>query len=356
MRLPVSPPISPMLAKAATELPRGEGWLYEPKWDGFRTIVFRDGDEVELGSRNERPMTRYFPEVAASLRAALGERCVVDGELVVARPDGFGLDFDALQQRIHPAASRVNRLAAETPAAFIAFDVLADATRSLMDEPLATRRRVLDELLGSSRWPVVVTPATQDHATAVDWFHRFEGAGLDGIVAKRLDGRYQPGERTMVKVKHHRTAECVVAGYRIHKDGKGVGSLLLGLFDAAGHLNHVGVAAAFTAAARARLVAELEPLTHRALLDHPWSEWASPEAHESGRLPGAPSRWNANKDLSFTALRPERVVEVTFGQLQSGRFRHGVQLIRWRPDREPSSCTYDQLDVATPVQLAELFA
>jgi ATP-dependent DNA ligase len=344
-----------MLAKAAEELPEGEGWLYEPKWDGFRTIVFRDGDEVELGSRNERPMTRYFPEVVTSLRGPLAERCVIDGELVVARADGFGLDFDALQQRIHPAASRVNRLAAETPAAFIAFDLLADGDRSLVDEPFSSRRALLMEMLGSSRWPVVLTPATEDHATAADWFHRFEGAGLDGIVAKRLGGTYQPGIRTMVKVKHHRTADCVVAGYRIHKDGKGVGSLLLGLFDDRGHLNHVGVAASFTAKHRAALLEELEPLTHDALVDHPWREWADPEAHETGRLPGAPSRWNADKDLSFTALRPERVVEVTFGQLQSGRFRHGVQLLRWRPDRDPASCTYAQLDVATPVQLSELF-
>ena len=344
-----------MLAKAADELPIGEQWLYEPKWDGFRTIVFRDGDEVELGSRNERPMTRYFPEVVNSLWNTLGERCVVDGELVVARADGLGLDLDALQQRIHPAASRVNRLAVETPAAFIAFDLLAIDDRALLEEPFSNRRRLLCSMLHDSRWPVVVTPATESHPTAIDWFHRFEGAGLDGVVAKRLDGPYRPGERTMVKVKHHRTAECVVAGYRMHKDEKGVGSLLLGLYDNSGRLHHVGVAAAFTAKQRASLVIELEPLTHRALDDHPWREWANPEAHESGRLPGAPSRWNADKDLSFTALRPERVVEVTFGQLQSGRFRHGVQLIRWRPDREPESCTYDQLDVATPIQLTELF-
>jgi ATP-dependent DNA ligase len=354
MRLPVMPPVSPMLAKAADELPDGDGWLYEPKWDGFRTIVFRDGEEIELGSRNERPMTRYFPEVLPPLKQALPERCVVDGELVVPRPDGMGLDFDALQQRIHPAASRVNRLAAETPAMFIVFDLLAVGDDSLLDKPFVERRRILNESIVTQP-SVQLTPATTDRSEAVDWFTRFEGAGLDGIVAKRLDAPYSPGERTMVKVKHHRTADCVVAGYRIHKDGKGVGSLLLGLYDDEGHLNSVGVAAAFTAKQRTALLSELEPLTHDALADHPWRDWATAEAHETGRLPGAPSRWNAKKDLSFVALRPERVVEVTFGQLQSGRFRHGVTLLRWRPDRTPASCTYDQLDVAAPVALTVLF-
>lgn len=355
MRLAVMPPVSPMLAKAADELPDGDGWLYEPKWDGFRTIVFRDGDEIELGSRNERPMTRYFPEVLAPLQRALPERFVVDGELVVPRADGMGLDFDALQQRIHPAASRVNRLAAETPAMFIAFDLLAVGDESLLDEPFSERRRVLVDVLASQP-SVQLTPATTDRASAVDWFTHFEGAGLDGIVAKRLDAPYSPGERTMVKVKHHRTAECVVAGYRMHKDGKGVGSLLLGLYDDEGRLHHVGVAAAFTVKHRTALLSELEPLTRDALATHPWRDWASPEAHETGRLPGAPSRWNATKDLSFVVLRPECVVEVTFGQLQSGRFRHGVTLLRWRPDRIPASCTYDQLDVAAPVPLRSLFA
>ncbi|MEP6660736.1 MAG: ATP-dependent DNA ligase [Acidimicrobiales bacterium] len=354
MRLPVMPPVSPMLAKAADELPDGDGWLYEPKWDGFRTIVFRDGEEIELGSRNERPMTRYFPEVLPPLKQALPERCVVDGELVVPRADGMGLDFDALQQRIHPAASRVNRLAAETPAMFIVFDVLAVDDDSLLDEPFAERRRILSESVVTQP-SVQMTPATTDRTSAVDWFTRFEGAGLDGIVAKRLDAPYSPGERTMVKVKHHRTAECVVAGYRIHKDGKGVGSLLLGLYDEEGRLHHVGVAAAFTAKQRTALLSELEPLTHNALDDHPWRDWATADAHQTGRLPGAPSRWNATKDLSFVALRPESVVEVTFGQLQSGRFRHGVTLLRWRPDRTPESCTYGQLDVAAPVALTVLF-
>ena len=355
MQLPVMPPLRPMLAKAAAELPTGDGWLYEPKWDGFRCIVFRDGDEVELGSRNEKPFNRYFPELLDPIRAQLPARCVVDGEIVVPRADGKGLDFDALGQRIHPAESRVRRLAAETPSRFVAFDLLALGDRSLLDEPLHERRRLLDLELAAVTDPLHLTPSTTDATTAAAWFTRFEGAGLDGIVAKPLVGRYTPNERTLVKVKHHRTADCVVAGYRMHKDGEGVGSLLMGLFDADGTLHHVGVAASFTAVQRRALVAELEPCTHDALEGHPWREWADAMAHATGRMPGGPSRWNATNDMSWFPLRPERVAEVAFTQLEAGRFRHNSQFVRWRPDREPSSCTYDQLDVATKVDFELLF-
>ena len=356
MALPLTLPIQPMLAKAAAKLPADEGWLYEPKWDGFRCIVFRDGDQIELGSRNERPLTRYFPELLSPLQAQLPQRCVLDGEIVIPSPSGDGLDFDALLQRIHPAASRVDRLARETPAAIVLFDVLALDDRSLIGETLTERRRVLGDVVPSPEPPLYLTPASTDLAVAEAWFHRFEGAGLDGVIAKRLDGPYTPNQRTMVKVKHERTAECAVAGYRVHKDGKGVGSLLLGLFDGGGTLHHVGVAAGFTVKRRAELLEELQPLTEGALEHHPWRHWAEAMAHESTRMPGAQSRWNAGKDLSWVPIQVERVAEVTFGQLQSGRFRHGVQLVRWRPDRTPESCTYDQLDVADPVRFDELFA
>jgi ATP-dependent DNA ligase len=346
-----------MLAKATDELPTGGGWLYEPKWDGFRCIVFRDGDEVELGSRNEKPFNRYFPELLDPIRAELPSRCVVDGEIVVPRADGRGLDFDALGQRIHPAESRVRRLAAETPSRFLAFDLLALGDDSLLDVPLEERRRALDRELANVGAPIHLTPSTTDAAVAAEWFVRFEGAGLDGIVAKPLSGRYTPDQRTLVKVKHSRTADCVVAGYRVHKDGQGVGSLLMGLYDDDGTLHHVGVASGFTAEERRALVAELEPLTHDALTNHPWKEWADAMAHASGgRMPGAPSRWNASKDLSWLPLRPERVAEVSFTQLESGRFRHNSHFLRWRPDRDPESCTYDQLEVATKVDFESLFA
>jgi ATP-dependent DNA ligase len=345
-----------MLAKLTNDLPEGDGWLYEPKWDGFRCVVFRDGPDVELGSRNERPLTRYFPELLEPLLEQLPERCVLDGEIVIPSGDERGLDFDALLQRIHPAESRVRRLAAETPAAIVLFDALAVGDRVLTEEPLAERRHVLQSLLPDPSPPLYLTPASDDPEVARGWFHRFEGAGLDGVVAKRLDGPYTPDKRTMIKVKHERTADCAVAGYRIHKDGKGVGSLLLGLYDDEGTLHHVGVAAGFTAKRRPELLAELQPLTENALEGHPWQRWAEVMAHEEGRMPGAQSRWNAGKDLSWVPIRVERVAEVTFGQLQSGRFRHGVKLLRWRPDRTPSSCTYDQLDVADPVRFDELFA
>jgi ATP-dependent DNA ligase len=344
-----------MLAKAAAEIPEGDGWLYEPKWDGFRCIVFRDGDDIELASRKERPFTRYFPELLDPLKAALPAQCVVDGEIVVpATSGGPGLDFDALLQRIHPAESRVRRLASETPASFVAFDLLAVDDRSLLDAPLSERRRLMNERVNPTP-PIHLTPASTEPSVARQWFAQFEGAGLDGVVAKRLDGPYTPDQRTMVKVKHERTAECAVAGFRMHKDGKGVGSLLLGLYDDEGRLHHVGVAAAFTVKFRSELLDELAPLRVDALDGHPWRDWAEAVAHEQGRMPGGQSRWNAGKDLSWEPLRVERVAEVTFGQLQSGRFRHGVKFLRWRPDRTPESCTYDQLDVAESVPFSELF-
>jgi ATP-dependent DNA ligase len=343
-----------MLARAATTVPAGDGWLFEPKWDGFRCIVFRDGDELVLGSRNEKPLTRYFPDLLDPIRAQFPDRCVVDGEIVV--PSGpQGLDFDALQQRIHPAESRVRRLAAETPAAFVAFDLLALGDRSLVDEPLSERRRLLDETLADLHAPLYRSPASTDPAVAEEWFTRFEGAGLDGLVAKPLDGRYTPGERTLVKVKHERTADCVVAGFRIHKDGQGIGSFLLGLFDDDGQLHHVGVASGFTAKARIVHLDDLTPLTEGALEDHPWRDWADAVAHSTARLPGGFSRWNAGKDLSWVPVRPERVAEVKFSQLQGRRFRHGAHFLRWRPDRTPDSCRYDQLDVADAADFAELF-
>jgi ATP-dependent DNA ligase len=354
--LPVMPPVAPMLAKAAEALPDNEGMIFEPKWDGFRCIVFRDGDEVVLGSRNERPLTRYFPELIEPLKASLPQRCVIDGEIVVAGADG--LDFDALQQRIHPAHSRVQRLAGETPASFVAFDLLALDDHSLMDQPFGQRRALLAKALAGVEAPIHLTPATTDRATAEDWFVRFEGAGLDGVMAKPAEGRYEPNKRVLFKVKHRRTADCVVAGFRMHKDGGGVGSLLLGLYDESGRLHHVGVASSFTARRRKELLGELAPHVEGALEQHPWRAWAeqaSPDAADAGRMPGAPSRWNAKKDQSWTPLRIELVAEVTYEQVQNGRFRHSARLLHWRPDREPRSCTYGQLDEVAPHELAEIF-
>lgn len=353
MDLPLQPPIAPMLATLADRIPEGEGWHYEPKWDGFRCIVFRSGDDVELSSRSERPLTRYFPELLEPLRRNLPERCVVDGEIVIPAADGNGLDFDALLQRIHPAASRVQRLAAETPASFVAFDLLALGDDVLLESPLSVRHERLVSALRDASAPVHLCPSTDDAELAARWFTEFEGAGLDGIVAKRVTDPYLPDQRPLVKVKHRRTADCVVAGYRVHKDGKGVGSLLLGLHDLDGRLHHVGVAASFTAKFRAALLDELEPLTHDALAVHPWRDWATAAAGDQ-RLPGAQSRWTAGKDQSWVPLRLERVAEVTFGQLQEGRFRHGSTFVRWRPDREPSSCRYAQLEVAAPVSFEAL--
>jgi ATP-dependent DNA ligase len=349
------PPVAPMLAKAIDDLPAAEGMLYEPKWDGFRCIVFRDGDEIELGSRNERPLTRYFPELLDPLRAALPPRVVVDGEVVVATERG--LDFDALQQRIHPAQSRVARLSAETPASFVAFDLLALGNDSLLEVPLHERRALLDQALAGASGPVHLSPMTRDRDLAADWFVRFEGAGLDGVIAKPAEGTYEQNKRVQFKVKHRRTADCVVAGFRMHKDGDGVGSLLLGLFDDEQRLNHVGVASSFTARRRKELLGEVSLYLVDSIEDHPWRSWAEAQAHDqsSGRLPGGTSRWNAKKDLSWTPLRPELVAEVTFEQVQNGRFRHSSRLLRWRPDRTPESCTYRQLDEVPPYELAQIF-
>ncbi len=353
------PPVAPMLAKLIEGLPEGEGMVFEPKWDGFRCIVFRDGDEIVLGSRNERPLTRYFPELVERLAGVLPPRCVVDGEIVVAGPDG--LDFDALQQRIHPAESRVKRLSEETPASFVAFDLLALGDRDLMAEPLTERRALLTEILPPGDPMVHLTPATTDRSLAADWFVRFEGAGLDGVIAKPPSGVYEPNKRVQFKVKHKRTADCVVAGFRMHKDGDGVGSLLLGLYDEEGQLHHVGVASSFTARRRKELLAELAPHLEDALEKHPWREWAEAEARASDpggtkRMPGATSRWNAKKDLSWTPLRIELVAEVAYEQVQNGRFRHSARLLHWRPDRDPASCTYAQLEVVPAFELAEIFS
>jgi ATP-dependent DNA ligase len=345
------PPVAPMLATLARGLPTGDGLIYEPKWDGFRCIVFRDGSEIELGSRNERPLTRYFPELAPALEANVPERCVLDGEIVIAGADG--LDFDALLQRIHPADSRVRMLAATTPASFVAFDLLALGAHDLRRHPFAERRRLLAEALAGAAPPIHLTPATTDRDVATDWFGRFEGAGLDGVVAKRPDLTYREGERAMTKVKHERTADCVVAGFRWHKHGGMVGSLLLGLHDEAGVLHHVGVTASFTTARRKELVDELAPYRMEELTGHPWEGWASAVAE--GRIPGTPSRWNAKRDLSWEPLRPDLVCEVAYDHLQGDRFRHATTFRRWRPDREPASCTYSQLDTAVPAELSTVF-
>ncbi len=349
MRLPVNPPVAPMLAKAAHSLPEGD-FFYEPKWDGFRCIVFRDGAEVELGSRNERPLTRYFPELVAECLARLPERCVVDGEIVIA--GAGGLDFDALLQRIHPAESRVARLAAETPASLVAFDLLALGDEDLRQRPFEERRRLLLEALGPAGAPVYVTPATRSVEVAREWFSHFEGAGLDGVVAKPAGLGYLEDKRAMTKVKHERTADCVVGGFRWHKQAGRVGSLLLGLYDDAGRLQHVGVASAFTDARRLELVAELEPYRAGAEEGHPW---VAAGDGGPGRVPGVQSRWNAGKDLSFEALRPELVCEVAYDHLQGDRFRHATLFRRWRPEREPRSCRYDQLETAVPAELADIF-
>jgi len=347
-----------MLSSAANALPGGDGWQFEPKWDGFRTLVFRDGAEVLLQSRDEKPMNRYFPELIAPLAAGLPERCVVDGEIVIVGADG--LDFEALLLRIHPAASRVKLLAAQSPASFVAWDLLALDDQDLRHEPLAIRRERLEQVLADTRPPLHLSPATRDRSLAEDWFRRFEGAGLDGVMAKRLDASYRAGERTMIKVKHERTADCVVAGFRWHKQGPGtmVGSLLLGLYDDDRVLHHVGVAAAFTNAVRRQLVTALAPLRQNALDGHPWRDWAEAqeEANARGqRLPGASSRWNRGKDLSWEPLRPERVCEVAYDHMQGSRFRHAAQFLRWRPDKRPQDCRYDQLEVTPAYELERVF-
>lgn len=353
VELPVMPPVGPMLAKSVKAIPQGD-FLYEPKWDGFRCIAFRDGDEVELTSRGEKPLTRYFPEVVEALKANLPQRVVVDGEIVIATGDR--LDFEALLQRIHPAKSRVDRLAAETPASFVAFDLLAVDDESMMATPFAARRARLEQVMATASAPVFLTPSTDDMDVARRWFEQFEGAGLDGVVAKPADGSYQPDVRAMSKIKHERTADCVVAGYRWHKSGPVVGSLLLGLYDDDGSLQHVGVTASFTMARRAELVEELAPYAVEDASGHPWAAWAEAEAHGKDRLPGAVSRWNAKKDLSWVPLRPDLVVEVAYDHMEGTRFRHTAQWRRWRPEREPASCTYEQLQSPVRFDLAEILS
>jgi ATP-dependent DNA ligase len=352
MRLPVMPPVKPMLAKSVAEIPRGD-LSFEPKWDGFRSIVFRDGDEVEIGSRNERPMTRYFPEVVEAVKANLPERTVVDGEIVVPDEAGKRLEFETLQQRIHPADSRVRLLSERTPAHFVAFDLLALDDRNLMKEPFAERRRLLEDALAAASSPIHVTPATTDRDVAERWFDEFEGAGLDGVIAKPLGVTYQPDKRVMFKIKHTRTADCVVAGYRVHKtDDHAIGSLLLGLYDENGDLANVGVVGALPMAQRRKLFEELQPLV-TTFEGHPWN-WGQEELGTRTPRHSEFSRWSAGKDLTFVPLRPERVVEVRYDHMEGARLRHTGQFVRWRPDRDPRSCTYDQLQEPVTYDLAEI--
>ena len=354
MRLPVMPPVAPMLAKPVKEIPRGP-LSFEPKWDGFRSIVFRDGSEVELGSRNERPLTRYFPELVEAAAAVLPERCVLDGEIVVPDAEGRRLDFEALLQRIHPAASRVRLLAEQTPARFVVFDILALADVDYLETGFATRRDVLEQAMTDVPAPFHLTPATRDRDLAARWFSQFEGAGLDGLVAKPLDVGYEPDKRVMFKVKHERTADCVVAGYRVHKSGPdAIGSLLLGLYDDAGRLASVGVIGAFPLETRRELFTELQPLV-TSFEGHPWN-WARPEPEVRNPRGAEHSRWNANKDLSFIPLRPERVVEVRYDHMEGTRFRHTAQFVRWRPDRTPESCGFGQLEEPVGFNLAEILS
>jgi ATP-dependent DNA ligase len=343
-----------MLAKLTEELPIGGGFLYEPKWDGFRAIVFRGPSEVFIQSRDSRPLDRYFPELHDVFLTALPDDCIIDGEIVIATPDG--LDFDTLQMRLHPAASRVAKLARETPAAFVAFDLIAAEGRDLRALPQSERRARLEHLLDHARPPIYVTPMTRDPVTAAEWLSRFEGAGLDGVMVKPQSGTYEPGKRAMFKVKHARTADCVVAGFRWHKTGKDrlIGSLLLGLYDAKDRLQHVGVTSSFTMARRAELAEELAPLRQRALEHHPWRDWAE-VGSETSRMPGGQSRWSAGKDLSWEPLRIERVCEVKYDHMQGDRFRHAAVFQRWRTDRKPTDCRYDQLEVTTPFELEKVF-
>ncbi|MEU6402358.1 ATP-dependent DNA ligase [Streptomyces sp. NPDC046985] len=351
MDLPVMPPVKPMLAKSAPTIP--PGMQYEAKWDGFRAIVFRDGEEVELGSRTGKPLTRYFPELVEALKERLPERCVLDGEIVIAREGR--LDFDALTERIHPAASRVRTLAERTPASFVAFDLLALDDESLLDVPQSDRRALLERALAAVTAPVHVAPATTDADVARHWFEQYEGAGLDGVIAKPLGLPYLQDQRAMVKVKHERTADVVVAGYRLHKSGPVVGSLLLGLYDDRGGLQHVGVSAAFPMKRRAELIEELAPLRMDDVSAHPWAAWGDEAAHASARLPGGPSRWTGGKDLSWVPVRPERVAEVAYDHMENGaRFRHTARFRRWRPDRTPESCTYAQLEEPVRYDLDEI--
>ena len=356
MKLPISPPVMPMLAKRVSDVPPAGDWIFEPKWDGFRALVFRDGDELLLQSRDEKSLNRYFPELVDALLAELPPRCVLDGEIVVAT--GTALDFEALQLRVHPAASRVKLLAAETPASWVGWDLLALGDESLLETPFHARRTALERALARVRPPIFLTPVTRDAAVARDWFTRFEGAGLDGVMAKPAAGTYEPNKRTMLKVKHERECDCVVAGFRWHKDGEdtALGSLLLGLYDDVGTLHHVGVCASFTAAKRKELVDVLAPYRTDALATHPWKGWAEQATGPTQRMPGGKSRWSQGKDLSWVPLRPELVVEVGYDHMQGTRFRHTAQLRRWRTDKRPRECTYAQLEVVAPHELAALFA
>lgn len=354
MELPVPPPVKPMLAKRVSRVPAGEGWLFEPKWDGFRTLVFREGETWTLQSRDLKPLERYFPELREPILGALPERAVVDGEIVIAGDEG--LEFDSLLQRIHPAASRVNRLAEETPASLVVWDLLCVGDEDLRGVGFAERRRRLEAELADAEPPIHVTPLSGDAEIARSWFHRFEGAGLDGVVAKRADGFYEPGKRVMFKIKHQRTADCVLAGFRWHKGGRGerIGSLLLGLYDEDGTLHHVGVAASFTDRRRRELRDELEPLREGAEEAHPWVEAGAAEGEQ--RVPGATSRWNRDKNLDWVPLRPERVCEVSYDHMQGRRFRHTAHFVRWRPDKPPEACGYDQLEETPAVELEEIFS
>jgi ATP-dependent DNA ligase len=348
-----------MLAKRVSELPAGDGWIFEPKWDGFRTLIFRDGDEIFIQSRDEKPLDRYFPELIDPLKAQLPKRCVLDGEIVIATPDG--LEFDTLQMRLHPAASRVKKLSVEIPASVVFFDLLCEGSKSLCDTPFAERRERLESVLSGAAPPLHLTPATRDRTTAADWFRRFEGAGLDGVIAKAEAGTYEPNKRTMLKVKHERECDCVVAGFRWHKTGEKtlLGSLLLGLYNDAGNLAHVGVCASFTNDKRKELVKFLAPYRKNALEGHPWRDWAEAQSDadaEPHRRPGAQSRWSAGKDLSWEPLRPELVVQVAYDHMQGDRFRHTAQFRRWRTDKRPGDCTFEQLEVVPPQELAEIFA
>lgn len=344
-----------MLAKRVSELPATGSWIFEPKWDGFRALVFRDGDEVVIQSRDEKPLNRYFPELLNPLKAQLPRKCVLDGEVVLAR-DGC-LDFDALQLRIHPAASRVKMLSEQMPASVVFFDLLAEGNKDLRQTHFEKRRARMEKLLSSSEAPIHITPATNDLEIAADWFRRFEGAGLDGVVAKPTAGAYESNKRVMLKVKHERECDCVVAGFRWHKKGEGtaIGSLLLGLFDEAGELQHVGVCASFTDKKRQELVEFLTRYRKNALDKHPWKQWAAAEFETERRMPGGQSRWSKGKDLSWQPLRPELVVEVAYDHMQGSRFRHTAQFRRWRTDKKPKDCTYEQLEVVPPQELSEIF-